>query len=160
MFALDRTRTCDPGIRNPLLYPAELRALDRNRPPPVSGQSGTGKIMIHSKNTRGVVFVAVYRRKYSLVGGVEVRFWGTDLQHSSYLCVAHLDPSLFNASDNQVCCRCKLHAPQRIRRVLKSSSWHRGFSFLPWTKRFKMVFSISRLSDARPVMITANGSSF
>src|SRR5258708_4879876 len=24
--ALDRTRTCDPGIRNPLLYPAELRA--------------------------------------------------------------------------------------------------------------------------------------
>jgi hypothetical protein len=25
--ALDRTRTCDPGIRNPLLYPAELRAL-------------------------------------------------------------------------------------------------------------------------------------
>ena len=24
--ALDRTRTCDTGIRNPLLYPAELRA--------------------------------------------------------------------------------------------------------------------------------------
>jgi hypothetical protein len=24
-----RTRTCDPGIRNPMLYPAELRARER-----------------------------------------------------------------------------------------------------------------------------------
>ena len=36
-----RIRTCDPGIRNPLLYPAELRALrsPRNLPPYRGGRA-------------------------------------------------------------------------------------------------------------------------
>src|SRR5260370_34244281 len=49
--ALDRTRTCDPGIRNPLLYPAELRARMADWHLRMVGTIGNGKIMTKPKNT-------------------------------------------------------------------------------------------------------------
>src|SRR5260221_13235239 len=50
--ALDRTRTCDPGIRNPLLYQAELRERMADSPLRMVGTIGNGKIMTKPKNTR------------------------------------------------------------------------------------------------------------